>query len=290
MRTSNKEQLTGWVMPLRAVSLAIAAGCWLSGCASGFEKFYTPAPNAQATLTSPLMLPAPKTPQLYLHSNDVQADAKRLREDGYIYIGSSSFYGPANRSNQSQALEQGKKVGAAIVLFKTEYMDTQSGVVPYTVANPPIVSTVNTSGTVNSYGSNGYASGTYNSTGTITTPGGYSTYAIPYSVNRNTFFASYWVKEDVSKLHLGVNSEPLSDAMRRKLERNTGVIIAIVVHGTPAFRANILEGDVVLKLNGTDVVDVAGFQSQLAQLAGQTVKLDILRGDQPRSLSVTLNP
>jgi hypothetical protein len=287
---NEKHESTTWELLFRVVSLALAVGCLLSGCASGFAKFYTPDPNAAATLKSPLILPAPKTPQIFLHSNDVQADAKRLREDGYIYIGSSSFYGPANRSNQSQAIEQGKKVGAAIVLFKTEYMDTQSGVVPYTVANPPVVSTVNTSGTVNAYGSGGYASGTYNSTGTITTPGGYSTYAIPYSVTRNTFFASYWVKEDVSKLHLGVQSVPLSDDLRRKLERNTGVMIAIVVHGTPAFRANVLEGDVVLKVNGSDVVDVPGFLAQLNQLAGQKITLDVLRGDQPRVISVTLNP
>src|ERR1039458_1833571 len=215
----------------------------VAACASGFEKFYTPDPNAQAIFKNPLTLPAPKTPQLFLHSNDVQADAKRLREDGYIYIGASSFYGPANRSNQSQAIAQGKKVGAAIVLFKTDYMDTQSGVVPYTVANPSVVSTVNTSGTVNTYGSGGYGTGSYNSTGTITTPGGYSTYAIPYSVNRNTFSASYWVKENVSKLHLGVVGAPVSDDLRRKLERNTGVLIAIVMRGTPAFLANILEGD-----------------------------------------------
>src|ERR1019366_2280753 len=103
------------------------------------------------------------------------------REDGYVYIGASSFYGPANRSNQAQAVEQAKKVGAAIVLFKSDYMDTQSGVIPYTVANPAVVSTINTSGTVNSNGSNGYGTGNYSSTGTITTPGGYSTYAIPYS-------------------------------------------------------------------------------------------------------------
>jgi hypothetical protein len=266
-----------------------AVGCLLTACTSGFEKFYTPAANAQAILNSPLTLPAPKTPQLFLHSNDVQADAKRLREDGYIYIGSSSFYGPANKSNQSQAIEEGKKVGAAVVLFKTEYMDTQSGVVPYTVANPPVVSTVNASGTVNSYGSGGYASGNYNSTGTITTPGGYSTYAIPYSVNRNTFYASYWVRQDVNKMHLGVQAAPLSDALRSRLERNTGVMIDIVVHGTPAFRANVLEGDVVLKVNGADVVDVPGFYAQLAQLVGQRVTLDILRSDQPRSISVTLN-
>lgn len=287
---NGKAESTGWETLLRVVSLTLAVACLLSGCATGFAKFYTPAPTAQETLSSPLILPAPQTPQLFLHSNDVQADAKRLREDGFIYIGSSSFYGPANRSNQSQAIEQGKKVHAAIVLFKTEYMDTQSGVVPYTVANPPVVSTVNTSGTVNAYGSAGYASGTYNSTGTITTPGGYSTYAIPYSVNRNTFFASYWVKEDINKLHLGVQAVPLSDDLRRKLERNTGVVIDIVVHGTPAFKANVLEGDAVLKVNGADVVDVAGFMSQLTQLAGQRITLDILRGDQPRSISVTLNP
>jgi S1-C subfamily serine protease len=262
----------------------------VAGCASGFEKFYTPDPNAQAILALPAVLPAPKEPKLFLHSNDVQADAKRLREDGYVYIGGSSFYGPANKSNQTQAIEQAKKVGAAIVLFKSDYMDTQSGVIPYTVANPAVVSTVNTSGTVNSYGSNGYGSGNYNSTGTITTPGGYSTYAIPYSVNRNTFFASYWVQYDVRKIHLGVQTAPLSDDLRRKLERNTGVVAAIVMRSSPAFSANILEGDVILKLNGADVIDTPSFYARLTQLAGQTVTLDVVRGDQPRSITVTLNP
>src|ERR1039458_3347059 len=256
--------------------LVLVAGACMGACTSGFEKFYTPDPNAQAVLSSSAVLPAPKTPKLFLHSNDVQADAKRLREEGYVYIGGSSFYGPANRSNQGQAIEQAKKVGAAVVLFKSEYMDTHSGVVPYTVANPPTVSTANTSGTINAYGSGGFASGNYNSTGTITTPGGYSTYAIPYSVNRNTFFASYWAKQDVTKLHLGVQCVPLNDELRRKLERNTGVLIAIVLRGTPAFNANVLEGDVILKLNGQDVIDVPSFNANLAQLAGKPVTLDML--------------
>ena len=115
---NGKETSTGWEMPFRILSLATAVGCLLSGCASGFAKFYTPAPNAQIILNSPRVLPAPETPQLFLHSNDVQADAKRWPEDGYVYIGNSSSYGPANRSNQSQAIEQGKKVRAAIVLLR----------------------------------------------------------------------------------------------------------------------------------------------------------------------------
>jgi hypothetical protein len=258
----------------------------LTGCANGFEKYYRPAPAAQLAQAAPQLLPPPPEPTVYLHSADMQADAKRLREDGYVYIGESSFYGPANRSNQDQAAEQGKKVGAAVVLFKSQYMDTRSGVIPYTVANPNVVSTVNTSGTV--YGNNGN-SATYNGTGTVTTPGGYSTYNIPYSVDRNTFYASYWAKFDPNKIRLGMYYRPLSDDIRHILERNTGVQVAIVIRGTPAFSANFLEGDVLLKLNGKDITDWQSLNSDLKQLPGQRVTFDLLRDDKPRTIAVTLN-
>ena len=158
---------------LAAIGATLAV---LTGCASGFEKYYHPVAPERLVIAKPSFAPPPPKPAVYLHSADVQADAKRMTEDGYVYIGESSFYGPANKSNQEQAVEQGKKVGASIVMFKSQYMDTRSGVIPYTVANPNVVSTVNTSGTV--YGSNGN-SATYSGSGTVTSPGGYSTYAIP---------------------------------------------------------------------------------------------------------------
>ena len=272
------------------VSALLLAILLLPGCVNGFEKFYTPDPNAELVKKSTVFLPPPATPQIFAHSDDVRADAKRLAEDGYVFLGSSSFYGPANRSNQGQAVEQGKKVGAALVLFKTAYKDTLSGVMPYSVANPPVVSTVNTYGTVNAYGSGGYATGNYNSTGTITTPGGYSTYAIPYNVSRNDFYASYWAKRDPSKTRLGLLCAPLTDELRKKLERNTGAVVVLVMRGTPAFRANFLEGDVLLKIGGQDIVDAQDYTAQLPQFAGKTVDIDLLRGDQPRTISVTLNP
>jgi PDZ domain len=258
----------------------------LAGCASGFKKYYRPVPSDRLAMLVPQLAPPPPQPAVYLHSADMQADAKRLSEDGYVFIGESSFYGPANRSNEAQAVTQGKKVGAAIVMFKSEYMDTRTGVIPYAVANPAVVSTVNTSGTV--YGSGGSAS--YSGTGTVTTPGGYSTYPIPYSVDRNTFYASYWARRDPNKIHLGLNYAPLDDATRHRLERNTGVRIAIVVRGTPAFNANFLEGDILLKLNGTDITDVQGLSADLNRMAGQKVTFDLLRGDDPRSITLTLNP
>jgi len=161
---------------------------------------------------------------------------------------------------------------------------------PYTVANPTQYATVNTTGTVNSIGSGGYATGTYNSTSTVAMPGGYSTYSIPYNVSRNDFFASYWIRQDAEKLRLGIRYLPLPDDVRNRLQRNTGVIAPIVVRGTPAFRANILEGDVILKVDGQDVIDPPGFEKQLTALAGKTVEFSIIRGTEPVEIKVTLNP
>jgi len=259
--------------------------CLLDGCASGFEKFYTPAP-VSGTFTP---LPPPPTPQLFGHSNDLQSDGKHLREQGYVLIGTSSFYGPANRSNAQQAVAEGKKVGAALVMVKSDYMDTLTGVVPFTTTGPPQVATVNTTGTINSYGSGGYATGTYNSTGTVTMPGATTTNYLPYSIPRNTFFASYWAKADPEKMRLGAYWIPLSDELRHRLQRNTGVQISIVVSGSSAFRANVLEGDIVEKINSEDVVDVAGFSSQLNRYAGQTVQLTVVRGDDTKTISVMVN-
>jgi hypothetical protein len=58
---------------------------------------------------SSFMAPIPATPSLYSHSNDVQADAKRMAENGFILIGTSSFSGAANKVHESQAFEQAKK-------------------------------------------------------------------------------------------------------------------------------------------------------------------------------------
>lgn len=59
--------------------------------------------------------------------------------------------------------------------------------------------------------------------------------------------------------------------------------------GTPAFNANILPGDVIVSISGANVIDVEGFNSQLAAFAGSTVDIGLIRGDQPKTIRVTLN-
>ena len=214
----------------------------------------------------------------------------RAEENGYLMIGSSSFYGPPATMTKAQLVAEAKKLGAALVLIHSQYKDTISGTVPYTVANPPQVSTVTTSGTVNAYGSGGYTTGNYSGQGTITTPGGTTTYGIPYSVSRNDVVATFWVHQDASKIRLGVTYGPLPDAIRSRLQRNTGVIAVAIVRGTPAFNANILRDDIILKIGGEDVIDPKGFSDQLTKFAGQKVDIELIRGDAPKTLTVTLRP
>lgn len=257
----------------------------LSGCATnGYTKFYTPARGNETATSNPLYVKPPKVPALYTHSNDVDADVKRLNEDGYWLIGTSSFFGPSKMANKEDAIAQGQKVGAALVMLKTSYKDTLSGTMPMVLPNAPQTATMNTTGNV--YGNGGSAY--YNSTSTVTMPGGSTTYNIPYNVSRSDIFASYWVLFDPAKMRLGVRPGTLPDDVRNKLKRNTGAYVYIVVHGTPAFAANVMEGDVIVKIDDADVIDGNGFLAQLAQYQGQTVNLSIIRDGLPVNIRVPL--
>jgi len=85
--------------------------------------------------------------------------------------------------------------------------------------------------------------------------------------------ATYFVR-----LHLpfGANFRDLTAEERDRLG-TPGVQIGEVVGGTPAAKANLLEGDFVLKFNRQPVLDKASFQVLLEQHMGKRVTLTIRR-------------
>jgi len=261
----------------------------LLGCANSFEQFYRPTAAAAEIVGKPYMVPLPAVPSLYSHSSDVQADAKRMAEEGYILIGTSSFSGATDKVHESQAIEQGKRVGAAVILMKSQYQGTDTGTMPFTSPGAPQISTVNTMGSFNAHGSSGYTMGNYNATSTVTTQGSPTTYQIPFSIVRNQYFASYWSQEDPNKMRLGARAAPVPDAVRTQLQRNTGIYVPIVVRGTPAYSANILEGDVITRIGDEDVTDPSSFDAQLTRFAGTSVKLTVLRAGIEKEIQVRLN-
>lgn len=257
-----------------------------SGCATnGFAKFYTPSPGADVSkIVADPRLEHPKGPAvIFASTGNIAGDNVAMGERGYLWIGASNFYGPAQVQTKEMLLEQAAAVHADAVVLFTQYRDTLSGVRTLTFVTPP------TTTTSVAAASSGYSAAAAASS--ATTPGSVSTSQIPYSIDRNNAVATYWVKLDKSRQRLGALTDALSDDLRHKLQRNTGIIVNAVIDGTPAFRANVLKGDIILKINGEDVIDVASFQKdQLTRFADQTIILGILREDKPVEIKVHLNP
>jgi serine protease Do len=62
-----------------------------------------------------------------------------------------------------------------------------------------------------------------------------------------------------------------------------------VTPGSPAEKAGVKEGDVLLKVNGQDIANLQGFSGVLRGLApGQTVKVVLSRGGTEQSVDVTV--
>jgi serine protease Do len=62
-----------------------------------------------------------------------------------------------------------------------------------------------------------------------------------------------------------------------------------VTPGSPAEKAGVKEGDVLLNVDGKDVANLQGFAGILRGLApGQTVKVVLSRGGQEQTIDVTV--
>jgi len=256
-----------------------------SGCASnGYSRFY----QNKVISGSTNLQPYSGTSRIYATS-DLVKDCDKIIRDGYFLIGESSFDGPPQ--SDDALMFQAKVVGADIVLLKSSYLGSQQTSIPILQYNPGQTSTTTSSGTVNAYayGSGGYANGTANYYGnsTTTTPGTYSTQNIPITIQRYTYDAGFFRK--LPSPVFGASCQPLPSDIRTKLEQNTGLLVVIVVNDSPAFIANILEGDVLLKINREDIISVTDFGSKLVKYAGQKADFEIWRKGETKTISVQLN-
>jgi len=90
------------------------------------------------------------------------------------------------------------------------------------------------------------------------------------------WLALYFVR---FKLPFGATFRDLRAQERTQLGDGArgGVAIGSVIGGTPASRANLVGGDIVLQVDGKPIADRTAFQSMLKANAGRTVKLTIVR-------------
>lgn len=92
------------------------------------------------------------------------------------------------------------------------------------------------------------------------------------------------------KLPFGATFRDLRPEEANGLGSAGGVAIGSVVSDSPASRANLLAGDIVLKCDGTDIANRADFQNRLRARAGHPVTLTIVRNGETLQRMVKLGP
>ena len=186
--------------------------------------------------------------------DNMENEEIEMFEDGYDLLGYSSFN--AGNVDQSGAITQAKSVNASVVILYSKYSNTISGSIPLTT---PDVQTSYSGVSGNIYGSGGgFAS--YSGSGTTTTYGTQTTY-IPYNTRRYDYHASYWIKRDIEGLPIGATMVEVPKEIRQKMGSNKGILLYAVTKNGPFYMADIISGDVLLKIGDKEIYRKDAFET-----------------------------
>ncbi len=97
----------------------------------------------------------------------------------------------------------------------------------------------------------------------------------------------------IARPYIGVGMQPvrLPDSLKTKLNLpdENGVIVLSVEPGSPADKAGLLVGDVLIALDDTPVADTSDVQAALIpERIGQALKASIIRGGETIDISITI--
>lgn len=129
-------------------------------------------------------------------------------------------------------------------------------------------------------------------TAIFTRSGGYMGlgFAIPSNLARN--IAEQLIETgEVVRGHLGVVIQPLTRELAQSfgLEQSRGILIAQVGKGSPAEKAGLKQGDVIIGYQGKPVNDIGDFRNRVSLTApGTRERLTILRDGKPREVTVVV--
>ncbi|VXC84959.1 putative PDZ/DHR/GLGF domain protein [Burkholderia sp. 8Y] len=257
--------------------LAIGALASLAGCANGFSQYYHGMTREEIVARSgPRSDSTPKV----LYSSNVRSESERLAENNFALVGESSFQAQQTRRAEANAIEQGKTIGADVIVLSVRDAGSETVSMPLTM---PTTSTSVSTFNGSAFGSRGVTSVMGSAT---TTSYGTATTFVPVTVRRADYYAGYWVKAKTPVM--GIHIVPLSPEEHKKIGTNAGALINTVVIGSPAYIADIFKGDYLMAIGDVSISSGADLQRAIAKYAGAAVPVQLVRDGQRLTKNVAM--
>lgn len=229
-----------------------------------------------------------KDPDIYT-SNNFDKDYSILLSKGYILLGYSNFQGELDP--KYNVIQVGREKGASVILTSNSFLGTNISTIPLLL---PTSSTTyhngNFSGSsqstyYNQYGnqigqSNGGYTGNYS--GSSSTQGNQW---VPITSSKNIYrqTTAFFVKSN-QKLKFGAYYRDLTPEERQEKGRNTGVRVTIVVEDTPAFKLNLITGDIIISINDHEISNTQSLNT-IIHKSNHINSISVRRGNDYVSLS-----
>jgi len=107
------------------------------------------------------------------------------------------------------------------------------------------------------------------------------------SVDRFNFIVTYWIKAKPPIFGAGLID--LTQEQKLKIQSNKGAFLSYIVKGSPAYNANIIPGDIVLRINDNEILDMVDLQNTIDRLAGTQVTVTLFREGRILQIPVQLS-
>ena len=137
----------------------------------------------------------------------------------------------------------------------------------------------------------GYAGGSQNQyNDRITTRSEHwATTLVDKHVNHYDYMVTYWKKAKVEQFTFGAFTKNVPREIMQEIGTRHARMIEAVVGGTPAYDANVWEGDVLLEIAGEPVRGEDGYSDLLAAHRGEEVTMTFWRDGEIFDITVELN-
>ena len=115
----------------------------------------------------------------------------------------------------------------------------------------------------------------------------FTTQLMTESQDKFDILATFWMKVDLSNVTLGAITKTLPPRLRRAVGSRHARLVSQVIGNSPAWDADIWEGDVITAINGQKVRP--GFDEQVRSFMGQDVSISVWREGELLELSTRIN-